>query len=582
MRKYLLYIAIAGVVAAFFSSCSKTGILDPKSTTDLNNETVFADSSRTIDFLFNLYADAGYTFSWRRFSNTASLAEGSDEAHGSYNGPTIVYVMVLNGSLNAQSTSPYADAWTTAYERIRSANVYLANVDKSPISAALKAQSKAEARCLRAWYYSVLLKNFGGVPLLGDKVFGAADVIDVPRNSYDECVKYIVSELDAASQVLPVNYTAAIDYGRVTKGVCLAIKSRVLLFAASPLFNGGNIGKTPEQRRVVGYESYDANRWQLAADAAKAVMDLNVYSLYEDNVTAPGYGFSKVFLMRKNSEYIFSGMQALNKLLETNFAPRTRSTFSATPRAVPSQNLAEAFGMRNGKAITDQTSGYDDKNPFVNRDPRFNYTFIYNGSLWYLGSAASKQPVYTYVGAPTDGYGQIVYSTGYFWRKMMDENTSGSSGANTERCLPLIRYAEILMNYAEAKNELGDVSAAYDQIKIIRKRAGILPGADGLYGLKPNMTQAEMRQQIYNEKMVEFAWEDHRYFDVRRWKIATQTQNVVLKAMKITRVNASSYTYEVVPVNANSQHIFNEANYFFPIMQSEISKVPQLIQNPGY
>ncbi len=583
MRKYLLYIIALGFIAGI-GSCRKAGsILDPKSNTDLNNETVFADSSRTIDFLFNLYADAGYTFSWKRWINTnGGLTDGGDEAHGAFNGPTNLYVIVLSGSLNAQATSPYVDAWNIAWARIRSANVFLANVDKSPISQGLKNQSKAEARCLRAWYYSVLLKNFAAVPLIGDKVFGVTESIDIARNSYEECVKYIVSELDTASQVLPVSYTSAIDYGRVTKGVCLAIKSRVLLHAASPLFNGGNIGKTPEQKKVVGYESYDVKRWQLSADAAKAVIDLGIYALYEDNSTAPGFGFSKVFLLRKNNEYIFTGLQGLNKLLETNFGARTRSTFASTPRSVPSQNLAEAFGMRNGKALSDPASGYDPNNPFVNRDPRFNYTFIYNGSLWYLGSANSKQPVFTYVNAPTDGYGPIIFSTGYFWRKMMDDNTSGSFGANTERCLPLIRYAEILMNYAEAKNELGDINTAYEQIKLLRRRAGILPGSDGLYGMKPNMTQTEMRNLIYNEKMVEFAFEDHRYFDVRRWKIAPQTQNIILKSMKITRVNATTYTYEIVPVNLNSQHIFNEANYFFPIMQIEISKVPKLIQNPGY
>lgn len=568
-------------VLVLFFSCAKTDILEPKTTTDLTRETVFADSARTMDFLAGVYAQVHYTFSWRRWDSNSGLAEADDEGNGSYAGPTINYVIISTASLSPLTTGPYSTCWYTGWSSIRAANIFLANVDKSPLSDELKKRTKAEARCLRAWYYSVLIKNFGGVPLIGDRIFEATDDFNIPRDSYEDCVNYIVSEEDAAAPDLPLAYPQAADYGRVTKGVCKGIKSRVLLFAASPLFNGGNIGKTPEEKKLVGYDNFDAARWQKAADAALEVMNLGIYSLYEDNTTAPGYGFSKVFLMRKNSEFVFTGTQGLNKVLETNFAPRTRSTFAGTPRAVPSQNLAEAFGMRNGKALTDPASGFDPNNPFTGRDPRFGYTFIYNGTPWYLGSAGNKQPVYTYNLAPTDGFGNIPYATGYFWRKMMDDNTSGTSGSNTERCIPLIRYAEILMNYAEAKNELGDVTAAYDQIKLIRKRAGILPGTDDLYGMNPGMTKDEMRTFIQSEKMVEFAWEDHRYFDVRRWKTAMVNQNITLMALKINKVGAG-YTYEKVPVAFYSQHVFLEKNYFFPILQAEISKAPALLQNPGY
>ncbi|MDI3318378.1 RagB/SusD family nutrient uptake outer membrane protein [Pinibacter soli] len=579
--KKIYFAIIIGLITAGMFSCAKVDILDPKTTTDLTKETVFADSARTMDFLAGVYAQVHYTFSWRRWNSDSGLGESGDEANGSYAGPTINYVIISTASLSPLTPGPYSNAWYTGWSSIRAANVFLANVDKSPISDELKKRTKAEARCLRAWYYSVLIKNFGGVPLIGDRIFEATDDFNIPRDSYEDCVNYINSELDEVSNDLPLAYAQAADYGRVTKGVCKGIKSRVLLYAASPLFNGGNIGQTPAQRKLVGYENYDESRWQKAADAAKDVMNLGIYSLYEDNKTAPGYGFSKVFLMRKNSEFVFTGTQGLNKVLETNFAPRSRSTFAGTPRAVPSQNLAEAFGMSNGKALTDPASGFDSTNPFINRDPRFGYTFIYNGTPWYLGSTGNKQPVYTYNGAPTDGFGVIPYSTGYFWRKMMDDNTSGTAGGNTERCIPLIRYAEILMNYAEAKNELGDVNAAYDQLKLIRKRAGIIEGADGMYGLKAGMTKEQMRACIQNEKMVEFAWEDHRYFDVRRWKTAMENQNITLMALKIDKVGAG-YKYSKVPVAFYAQHVFMERNYFFPILQAEISKSPALLQNPGY
>lgn len=581
MKKIFFIASIA--TAAILASCEKKDLLDVKPNTDLNAATTFADSARTIDFLFGMYSEISFAFGYRRYtyaSNiSASTAEGSDEGVHRLSGATQPFVYLFNGTMNSQQTAPYEYMWWKPWTNIRRANVFLANVDNAPISAALKKQTKAETRFLRAWYYSILLKNFGGIPLIGDKVFEASDEINMPRNSYEDCVNYIVSELDAAAADLPVAHLSQ-NYGRITKGACLALKSRILLYAASPLFNGGSVGTTEEQKKVTAYLNYDPQRWQKAFDAAKAVIDMNQYSLYEDNTTAPGYGFSRVFLMRVNSEYILPGMLPPNKTMESFALPASRG---ANPtQAAPSQNLAEAFGMRNGLPITDPASGFNPQNPFVNRDPRFNYTFIYNGTLWYSTSTGTKIAVNTYNGAPSDGYGTVAWATGYYWRKMMDDNTAANGGPNTDRTLPLIRYAEILLNYAEAANEIGNTAIAYDQLKLIRRRAGILPGTDGLYGLKSGMTQAEMRAVLQNERMVELAYEDHRYWDVRRWKIAPATMNVTMKAMKITKNANNTYTYEIVPVNVNATHVFRDANYFFPIMQSELSKNPNLIQNPGY
>jgi hypothetical protein len=391
----------------------------------------------------------------------------------------------------------------------------------------------------------------------------------------------MVSELDAIAGDLPVAYDAQ-NYGRITRGACLALKSRLLLYAASPLFNGGSVGTTEAQKKVTAYLNADPSRWQKAADAAKAVIDMNEYALYEDNTTAPGFGFNKVFLMRKNTEFILPGMQGPNKNMEGFALPKSRNT--GTTQTAPSQNLAEAFGMNNGKSITDPTSGFQANNPYVNRDPRFNYTFIFNGTLWYT-SAGTKTAIFTYDGAANDGYGTVVWATGYWWRKMLDDNITAQAGPNTERVLPLIRYAEILLNYAEAANEVGNISIAYDQLKLIRKRAGIIAGGDGLYGLKSGMTKDEMRTVIMNERQVELAYEDHRYWDVRRWKTAQQTQNVDMKAMKITRTvvgSTTTYTYQTVPINVNVTHVFKDFMYFFPIMQTELAKNPNFIQNPGY
>jgi hypothetical protein len=583
MKKLIIGL-LSTVVFIQLYSCKKGSLLDPKPNSDLNLQTTFADSSRTVDFLAGLYSDIYFDFSFNRYNSiTAGTAESSDEAHHRLAGITQPFVINFNGSLaptvsTGTNQNPYTNTYSTCYTNIRRSTIYLAEVDRAPLSASLKTRTKAEARFLRAWYYSLLIKNFGGVPLLGNTLFGPSDIIDIPRNSYEDCVNYIVAELDAASNDLPLNYTGQ-NYGRITKGACLALKSRVLLYAASPLFNGGNIGKTDAQRKVVGYDAYDEQRWVKAAQAAKAVIDLGVYSLYEDNTTAPGFGFSRVFLMRVNPEYILEGMTGPNKRLEGALCPPSRGV--GTLQTLPTQNLADAFGMINGKALDDPASGYNPNNPYVNRDPRFNYTFIYNGTLWLNNSTGTKTPVNTYVGAPQDGYGTIAYSTGYFWRKMMDDNVSNNGGPQLERCWPLIRYAEILLNYAEASNESGDINTAYEQLKLIRRRAGIQAGTNGLYGLNAGMSKEDMRRTLYRERQVELAYEDHRFWDVRRWKTAIENQNVDIMAMKITRTG-TNLTYEKVPVNINSRHVFTEKNYFFPLAQDEISKDPNLIQNPGY
>jgi hypothetical protein len=190
--------------------------------------------------------------------------------------------------------------------------------------------------------------------------------------------------------------------------------------------------------------------------------------------------------------------------------------------------------------------------------------------------------VNTYNGAATDGYtsnGTGPTTTGYYARKMCDENISSNSSFNTERGWPLIRYAEILLNYAEAINETGQTALAYPKLVAIRKRAGITAGADNLYGLKANMSVDEMRTVIQNERRIELMNEDHRWNDIRRWKIAVDVNNGFNKAINITKTG-NVYTYQVV--NTIRQHVFNPQHYLMPIPQSEVSKMPSMLQNPGY
>jgi hypothetical protein len=564
MTKLNLTACIA--VLAMAVACNKGEFLDKTATTDLDEKAVFSDSARTMEFLTGIYSDISYSFNPFRFGG-AGLESASDEAEGPGSNSSSTYIQWATGSINANSGA-VGDVWNTSYANIRRVNIYFRNLAKSPLTNALKTTTRAEARFLRAWYYFNMVKHYGGVPLVGDTVYTGETPIRVERRSFKDCIDYIISELDLAAQSLPASQFS-FNYGRITSGAALALKARVLLYAASPLFNGGQVATSEPLRSLTGYPTADPNRWRLAAEAAKAVMDLNLYKLYEDNTTAPGYGFYKMFTQRRNDEHILQGMRPKNRELEGMWLPPSRG---AGDGANATKEMADAFPMKNGKAITDPGSGFDPNDPYKNRDPRFNYSIIHNESLVWLNNGP-KQPVYTYVGVPQDAI-YIGTSTGYYINKMLQEDVVPNNFTETERCFPLIRYAEILLNYAEALNESdGPTADVYAAVEAIRKRAGLDP-----YTLPAGLTQDQMREAIRAERRIELAFEEHRFWDVRRWKIAPQTDNRTLHGTEITK-NGATYTYQTINVR---QHVFRDAMYLWPLPQGELSKSPELLQNPGW
>lgn len=585
MKKYII---LCVTLIAIMVSCKKADFLDKTTDlTSLSEEQIFSDSTNTFAFLTGIYSDVKFSFNKRRWDSQGNLESTTDDMEYRFYGGTQRIVIMYSGAVSP-GNFPIKDQWTTPYTNIRRVNMFLKNLPQTPLSSPMKRRLEGEARFLRAWYYEYLMKSFGGVPILRDTVFSDISTnIDIPRNTYEECVNYVVSELDECANILPApdGYEER-DYGRVTKGACLALKSRVLLYAASPLFNGGmstlqyrNTSNLAEKIRVAGYPAYDASRWQRAADAARDVMNTPYYQLVIDNSDPlkPGLGFYNVFLTRKNPEYIFFANLPPNIDIEQYYNPPSRS---GGYYGYPTQNFVNCFPMKDGKAITDPDSKYDKKNPYANRDPRFAYSVIYNGSK-YSNRTAALEDVWTYDGAPQDGY-NVMTVTGYYCRKMCDEKTSNANKINTQRGLPLIRYAEILLNYAEAINETGKPDEAADIIKQIRERAGIEAGTDEMYGLKAGMTKDEMREIIRNERRIELSFEDHRFFDVRRWMTAMDVLNGFNKAMKITKTGPA-YTYNEIDVEAaGRRRNFRPEMYLLPIYREEITKSPQMIQNPGW
>lgn len=472
-----------------------------------------------------------------------------------------------DGSVNsfrsgAISTRNVVDggAWNKNYTGIRRANVLLANIDKINLNEALKGnkvQWKAEARFLRAFFYFELIKRWGGVPLVGDKVFGIDDKVDIPRNTIDECINYILSELDAVyDDLFDPKGLADLNIGRANKGAVNALRSRLLLYIASPLYN----------------KNGDIQKWKDAASAAKQVIDMNTYSLHSS--------FKTLFYTIKNPESIFLFESGQSTSVETNNGPigYQSTSYKLKGYTSPSQNLVDAFLTIEGKKINDPDSKYDPQKPYNDRDPRLALTVFLNGSPWL------KRKVEVYEGGLDKPNGnQYQTKTGYYLRKFMGAYENSDNVANTHHSYIIFRYAEILLNYAESLNEsdpTGSKLEIEDALKDIRKRAGIEEGSNNRYGIPEVYSQDEMRDIIRNERRIELAFEEHRFWDIRRWETAEVVMNEPIKGVIVTKQKNGTFKYEVKDIQ-NSVFDKNRM-YWLPIPYSEIKANPNMVQNPGW
>jgi starch-binding outer membrane protein, SusD/RagB family len=597
MKRIISYIGLTSLalgLMVFHSSCEKNSFLDPVVSNDLTGETTFADSLRTMEFLNSVYS--GLTF----MANSKQVGEpnggvqmdaATDEGEIKWLRDNVAPALLSQSSYGINFKNFAVDAnWTYLYGRIRAANTFLANVDKSPLSAGIKDRTKAEVRFLRAWYYHFLVKIYGGVPLVGNDLKDKDATSDLNRSTFEECLNYIVAECDAAANVLPLSHTG-LDYGRITKGAAMALKARMLLMAASPLFNGGSEATDAKLKSITAFPTANPQRWETAFNAIEAVVKLNQYSLDMGTGTRPGIGYYQVFLKRVNNEYILPFMMPDNKVMEVYCLPYTRNPGASgafNTLIYPTQELVNSYPMKNGKAITDPTSGYNVNKPYDNRDPRFYYSIIYNGASYLDRVTNAQAPVFTYKDAPVDGAvdnwpnTNNRTKTGYYFRKMCDSTLTAYSSANSQFCYPLIRYADVLLQYAEAANELGRTAIAVEQLKAIRRRAGIDAGTDGNYGVPATPTQAQLRRFIQDERFIELSLEQQRNFDIRRWKLpndASYNNRFNNPMTGILWTNAAGAAFTLRPM---AQRIFSKAAYFFPIPDRELNNNFDMLQNPGW
>ena len=567
-------------------SCSDGQFLDDTITTDLDYNAVFSDSTYTVGFLTEIYKEVGFDTNPSRFSDEhrafGGLQTACDEAQYRIEPRITTDVQFVTGTINPVIITD--DAWSKCYENIRRANVFLASVDKSPLSQSRKTTYKAEARFLRAWYYFILLRHYGGIPLIGDNIYGLDDEIKTERNSFEECVEYIVSECTEAAGFLTAKPMGR-DNGRAGAGACRALISRVRLYAASPLFNGSNFGAEGFDKKLVGYPNYDIDRWKQAMDAAQSVIAMGTYDLYVDNSEEAGRGFYRIMFYSNWAqqgvyvESIFDHKAPYGSGRENLFSPPSRGRAAG---GFPYQEFVDDFPMKNGKSISDPASGYQETDPYKDRDPRFYNTIVIDQTV--LPNKGGALPINIYLLANGTPSGQDAVhqgtSTGYYINKMVSRDIAANDIHGGAQDRPLMRYGEILLNYAEARNEYsGPSDEIYEILKRLRERGGIEPGDDNMFGLKENMSQIEMREAIRLERRLELAIEGHRFWDVRRWMIAEDTENRMMTGMEVYLQADGSRQY----VRFNVQrHIFAKQMYLWPFPDREVAKSTKLVQNPYY
>ena len=582
-------------VLALLGLTSCNGVMDLTPKDQFSDEAVFTDPNLAQAFVNDMYRGLGHGL------YEIMLASISDETHfiHNYNTEPIVKSIITSSDRGAIDDGRFAHFnWGPTYSRIRQANLFLSKIDGTKFDDALKQRMKGEVFFLRAYFYHNLMRMYGGVPII-TKVYGLYEDYQVPRNTFQETVAFIVANADSAAALLPLSYSGA-DVGRATKGAALALKARVLLYAASELYNANPSGQPENGYTTVTPQDRTA-RWQAAKDAAKAVMDLGSYSLFRPTPASAQEAtknYGDLFLQTMSEEVILSRFFLSTR--DDGYHPGLHNGpngFHTWGGNTPIQNLVDDYRMADGSKF-DWNNPTEAAAPYANRDPRFYASIAYDGAPWrprpddvksldpvgiiqtfrqlklpdgsvVPGLDTRDSPVENWNGA---------YS-GYYIRKFVDPSINAQF---IKEQVPWIffRYAEVLLNYAEASIELNELTDAVTVLNQIRARAG-MPLFSAAMG------QAALRDEYRNERRVEMAFEEQRFFDVRRWMIAPAVFSKVAGGINIflegtsrtDRTTWTNYRYAVDTVQARA---WDDKMYFMPIRLDELNRNQMLKQNPGY
>lgn len=517
--KYLLY----GSLLAMSVSCSD--ILNKKDLSAVTDDQVWGDAKYATAYLNRLYEKNLPKWEGEQDrdgdgANSIFYSSYSDESDGG------------GGVMYGQLTTASSDYWY--YEDIRNINMLFEKLENNEaIDTETCTNLKAQASILRAWRYFCMVRVYGGVPmlLLPQKL---TDDLLVSRNKTSECIDIIIKDLDYAYENLPWSWTGD-DLGRATKAAALALKGRVLLYYASPQFNPDNL----------------TDRWEVAYKVnkqAKEELEANGYGLYAD--------YEKIWYDEMNREVIWGRRyQEPGATNKWNAATRPLSEAqNYTGANHPTLEMVESYPMITGVPITESTD-YDPVLYWKNRDPRFNMTIAYNSCIWELsGKAGRKQ--WTYVGAELNN----PTATGFYCRKAVETSYTSYYTERSSTDWIEIRHAEVLLNYAECAVMLGKTDEAYDVLKAIRARAGILAGDNGMYGLKPELSSGQMIDAIMLERKLELSFEGKRYWDLRRRRLFEAELNGKVRHGVLPKLNIPEEEFNKIKDTADFEN--NYATYF--------------------
>jgi hypothetical protein len=605
------YLLLLFLLVLILPACNK--ILDKTPQDKFSDVLIWSDINLADRYLLDNY-NTSITGGFGYLS-TASI---TDESHDTHNFGTANY---LQGNITSSDPTPFGiwafgyTEWTNMYNTIQKLNNFLANIERVPAAypeaqqAAIQAQAermKGEAMFLRAFCYHQLARNYGGVILVTQPFQIGDDYLTIKRSTFQETVDFIAAQCDSAAALL--GDKADMEMGRATKGAALALKSRMLLFAASDLTADGTA-----ENEYVGYQNPDRTAlWTAAKNAAKAVMDLGTYQLADfgaPDQAAVATNYFNFFKAKdlSNPEVIWGKMFLKNvgSRNQINLINGTNG-FVMYGCNAPTGNLADAFQMADGSPFTDHyqvdnngyykniSTKYHSENMYYNREPRFYAEILYDSAIWQKRYAdlAPRDPLGIYDrrtritikgGAeiskiygidtrqgPVDGDDGTY--TGYTFKKYLDDAVYGTETNNNENAWFEFRYAEVLLNYAEACIGLGQLDEAATYINMIRNRAGL-----------PNFT-GDITAALRYERRIEFIYEDIRFYDIRRWKILDEAlvDATGVDIVQTTNLDNNTTTTTWRQIIVQQRGTTDKKVYWVPIPIDELNRAPQLVQNPGY
>lgn len=576
-------ISVLVVAVALFSACD---FLEAPPSTELDENAVFADRALAEQYITGIYAEGmplGFSMNSsnidRGLCATSTHAGACDEAEASPSWDK------CNASWNVDNHNNNSIDWDedprhdARWSTIRKCNIVLERIDEVPYDpgdADFNKRSKGEAYFMRAIVFWEGVYRYGGLPIVDHRIAGDESA-KYPRSSFEDCVKFIASDCDKAAELLPDKYSNSTMVGRATRIAALALKARVLLYAASPLFNTANpyMSVGADKAKLIGYGNFDKNRWKLAADAAKEALDAAI---------AAGYGLYKGGTPQTNYEHVWTEPDNVEIILANkkyrNFSTFDKPISGNVPEWAGSSwsdgglfatfNFVMKYEKKDGNKQSWNMEGGDNLlAKYSELDPRFAQTIGYHGSVW-------SDEIGTLDFLPGGAHNVSYDKTKHLVRKWVPRSLKATSPRNyTNMDWILFRVAELYLNYAEALNEYqGPCTEAFNAVNEVRSRSG-------MPGFPTTLDQNAFREKLRNERAVELAFEDHRFWDIRRWMLAEeegvmQGKMYGLQLSKIvgsTEVRYKPYVFE--------NRLWSRRSYLHPIKQNEVDK-GYLLQNPGW